>query len=442
MQFIDLLIYVSIYCKMNDIKLSSNSTHSSTILPVNKFYFDYNATTPLAPEVIQTINDSLKEHWGNPSSNHIEGSKAKKALEKAREEVASMISAIPSEILFLSGGTEANNLVLYSAVVHFKKWVISQPDSSFSHMKPHIITTKVEHDSIKYPLLRRYFVEADVTYLGVENLPTSVIDNIRPSTCLITVMLANNETGIMFSVAHIARLLSEVNKKREAEGLFKILLHTDAAQAIGKLPVDVTDLKVDYLTIVGHKFYGPRVGALYVKKLGSGAPLYPLLYGGGQERGYRSGTENTPMYVGLGKACALVQENVLEYSSHMKKMRVYLERQLKKAFANYIKINCVDPCNVSNPEECSIPPSGPKQTHFIFPRLPNTTSVSFYYPEVPVLENSGVCSFHAKRSIRLSVGRETTVPEIEAIVIDIKQAISKALDPLKLPTSSSTSNST
>ncbi|RXG54805.1 Selenocysteine lyase [Armadillidium vulgare] len=301
---------------------------------------------------------------------------------------------------------------------------------------------------IIYEIISTY----NVTYLGVENLPTSVIDNIRPSTCLITVMLANNETGIMFSVAHIARLLSEVNKKREAEGLFKILLHTDAAQAIGKLPVDVTDLKVDYLTIVGHKFYGPRVGALYVKKLGSGAPLYPLLYGGGQERGYRSGTENTPMYVGLGKACALVQENVLEYSSHMKKMRVYLERQLKKAFANYIKINCVDPCNVSNPEECSIPPSGPKQTHFIFPRLPNTTSVSFYYPEVTgeeilknclhlmatVLENSGVCSFHAKRSIRLSVGRETTVPEIEAIVIDIKQAISKALDPLKLPTSSST----
>ncbi|MCL4118189.1 UNVERIFIED_CONTAM: hypothetical protein GTU68_052388 [Idotea baltica] len=312
------------------------TTSSPLLLDESKLYFDYNATTPMALEVIEDVHEAMKEFWGNPSSSHEEGVKAKKKIHKARQHVASMISACSKDIIFLSGGTEANNLVIYSAVVHFRKWVLSHSNSSsFSKMKPHIITTKVEHDSIKFPLMHRYFIEAGkqqtlyVTFLSVENLPSAVIDSIRPSTCLITVMLANNETGIMFSVAHIARLLNEVNRKREAEGLFKILLHTDAAQAIGKVPVDVTDLNVDFLTIVGHKFYGPRIGALYIRNLNVGTPLYPLFYGGGQEKGFRSGTENTPMVVGLGRACALVQENIAEYNAHMKKMRIYLERQLK-----------------------------------------------------------------------------------------------------------------
>ena len=218
--------------------------------------------------------------------------------------------------------------------------------------------------------------------LSVENLPEAVLESIRPTTCLITIMLANNETGIMFSVAHIARLLNEVNKKRESEGLNRIFLHTDAAQAIGKVPVDVTELNIDYLTIVGHKFYGPRIGALYVRGMGVKTPLRPMFYGGGQEWSFRPGTENTPMIAGLGTASILVYNNVHDYYATMKKVRNYLERQLKKVFGNNLKINCLEPCISKDPEVCSIPPVGPKQQHFIFPRLPNTSSVSFYYKQV------------------------------------------------------------
>ncbi|XP_063861440.1 selenocysteine lyase-like [Scylla paramamosain] len=432
----------------------SSSGSSTSSSPQKRVYLDFNATTPLAPEVIQAVEQSMHEAWGNPSSDHEEGARARAVINQARDDVARMIGAMPQDVLFMSGGTEANNVVLHCAVTHFRKWCLSQDSPIYHHLRPHIITTKVEHDAVKLPLTHRYAIEADVTYLGVENLPEAVLESIRPSTCLITVMLANNETGIMFSVAHIGRLLAEVNKKRENEGLFKVLLHTDAAQAIGKVPVDVTDLNIDYLTIVGHKYYGPRIGALYIRGLGHKTPVYPLFYGGGQERGYRPGTENTPMIAGLGRASLLVHNNVQDYYTSMKKTRNYMERQLKKVFGNQVKINCVDPCIPMDPEACSVPPRGPKQQHFIFPRLPNTSSVSFYYRQVSgpeilrhcrlvqascgaachahtenqsILEASGVCSFHASRTIRLSLGRDTTMEEIDLAIQDVKQAIEKLI---------------
>ncbi|CAL4139995.1 unnamed protein product, partial [Meganyctiphanes norvegica] len=415
---------------------------------------EYPALVQMASQVIEAVEDAMVTAWGNPGSQHEEGARARTVISQGRLEVARMIGAQPNDIIFTSGGTESNNMVLHCAVTHFRKWCMTQDSPIYHHLRPHVITTKVEHDAIKLPLHHRYQIDTDVTYLGVENLPEAVLESIRPSTCLITVMLANNETGIMFSVAHIGRLLAEVNKKRENEGLFKVLLHTDAAQAIGKVPVDVTDLNVDYLTVVGHKFHGPYIGALYIRSLGIKTPVYPMFYGGGQEQAYRPGTENTPMIAGLGQASLLVYNNIHDYHASMKKTRNYMERLLKKFFGNQVKINCVDPCNASNPEACSVPPRGPKQQHFIFPRLPNTSSVSFYYKQVSgqeilryckivqsstgatchthtesqsILEASGVCSFHAARTIRLSIGRDTAMEEIDFAIQDIKQSIEKII---------------
>ncbi|KAH6932798.1 hypothetical protein HPB50_009497 [Hyalomma asiaticum] len=226
---------------------------------------------------------------------------------------------------------KSNNMIIHSLVRHFKK-----TRSSFaplSHFKvPHVITSNIEHNSIVLTLKDLHEDEhIELTIVPVSKATGSVsaeevVSAIRPNTCFITVMLANNETGIIQPVDTIGALLKDVNQQRKKDSLPEVLFHTDAAQALGKVAVNVEDLKVDYLSIAGHKFYGPRTGALYFR---NSKPLYPLLFGAGQERGLRPGTPNTCMIAGVGTAAVLVSENLGTYHQLMKDSRDYLEEKLK-----------------------------------------------------------------------------------------------------------------
>uniref|UniRef100_A0A8I3Q193 Selenocysteine lyase n=1 Tax=Canis lupus familiaris TaxID=9615 RepID=A0A8I3Q193_CANLF len=305
-----------------------------------KVYMDYNATTPLEPEVIQAMTEAMREAWGNPSSPYPAGRKAKDIIDTARENIAKMIGGKPQDIIFTSGGTESNNLVIHSVVKHFhlthaSEGTRAEPSGPLAGAVPHLITCTVEHDSIRLPL--EHLLEeqvAAVTFVPVSKVNGQVevediLAAVRPATCLVTIMLANNETGVIMPISEISQRIKALNQKRAASGLPVILLHTDAAQALGKQRVDVEDLGVDLLTIVGHKFYGPRIGALYIRGLGELTPLYPMLFGGGQERNFRPGTENTPMIAGLGKAAELVTKNCEAYEAHMRDVRDYLEERLE-----------------------------------------------------------------------------------------------------------------
>jgi len=260
----------------------------------------------------------------------------------ARVNVAEMLGASKDEITFTSGGTESNHLAIWSALALYKSRSKVKDDKCpgggsklpchpSSQGLPHIVTTNVEHCAIELPL-RRLEEEGVVRVTRVPVVPgagrvtvPAVLEAIEQDTCLVTIMMANNETGVLQPVGEVFRAL----KDRPHATLVPPLLHTDAAQAVGKVPVKVDLLCVDMITIAGHKFYGPRVGALYHRK---GVAVTPMLYGGDQEAGLRPGTENTPMLVGLGAAARLVTANLSEYTEHMAEMRNYLREQLIRKF--------------------------------------------------------------------------------------------------------------
>ncbi len=262
-------------------------------------YLDNAASTQIHEEVLEAMLPYLKEQYGNPSSIHHSGRLANKAIEKARKQIAILINADPAEILFTSGGTESNNTALYG----------------IAEKKPHsqIITSSIEHDAILEPCKKLAKDGFNVIYLpvdsqGVVNL--SVLKNtLSDNTCLVSIMFGNNEMGTIEPIAQITKLCNDRN----------IPFHTDAVQAVGKIPIDVKKLGVDLLSISSHKINGPKgVGALYLR---TGIDIDPIILGGGQEHGLRSGTENVANIVGFGKACELVKLNLSENISHMKKLR-------------------------------------------------------------------------------------------------------------------------
>ena len=248
-----------------------------------RIYFDNSATTRPYPEVVSAVNQALLENWGNPSGIHSFGRDAYDALSAARKQVGGLINAEPGEVYFTSGGTEADNLAILGVAGRFQRG--------------HIITSSIEHAAV---LGCCHYLEEqgfDITFLppDAEGIVSAaqVAQALRPDTLLVSLMLANNEIGSIQPVAEVGRLLAEHG----------VLLHTDAVQAVGKLPIDVQQLGVDMLTISGHKINGPKgIGALYVRH---GVDLQPLLFGGGQERRLRSGTENMPGIVGLGVAAEI-----------------------------------------------------------------------------------------------------------------------------------------
>ena len=279
-----------------------------------KVYLDNSATTAMAPEVIEAMLPYFSDEMGNAQSVHSFGQRAKAAVETARREVAALINAAASEIVFVSGGTEADNLALHGIA-----------EAHREHGQ-HIITTKIEHPAVLATCEALERSGFRVTYLPVSRRGlvsiADVRDAIADDTILISVMLANNETGTIQPIEEIAGAVTEAR----ARGLEHLHLHTDAVQAVGKIPVDVKRLGVDLLSLSAHKFHGPKgVGALYVRK---GTRLGKLLYGGHHERDRRAGTENVPGIVGLGRAAGMARLQLDERATRMRELRDYLERQL------------------------------------------------------------------------------------------------------------------
>ncbi|XP_045875428.1 selenocysteine lyase isoform X3 [Meles meles] len=409
-----------------------------------KVYMDYNATTPLEPEVIQAMTEAMREAWGNPSSPYPAGRKAKDIIDTARESVAKMIGGKPQDIVFTSGGTESNNLVIHSMVKHFHQTRPSAGSpaevcSPLDGAVPHLITCTVEHDSIRLPLEHLLKERVAVTFVPVSKVNGQVevediLAAVRPATCLVTIMLANNETGVIMPISEISQRIKALNQKRATSGLPVILLHTDAAQALGKRRVDVEDLGVDFLTIVGHKFYGPRIGALYVRGLGELTPLYPMLFGGGQERNFRPGTENTPMIAGLGKAAELVTRNCEAYEAHMRDVRDYLEEQLVAEFDKQrIHLNSQFPGTERLPNTCNFSIRGPQlqgravlaQCRTLLASVGAACHSDHVDRPSPVLLSCGIPFDVARNALRLSVGRSTTRAEVDLVVQDLKQAVAR-----------------
>ncbi|XP_006529808.1 selenocysteine lyase isoform X4 [Mus musculus] len=411
---------------------------------VRKVYMDYNATTPLEPEVIQAVTEAMKEAWGNPSSSYVSGRKAKDIINAARASLAKMIGGKPQDIIFTSGGTESNNLVIHSMVRCFHEQQTLKGNMVDQHSpeegtRPHFITCTVEHDSIRLPL--EHLVEnqmAEVTFVPVSKVNgqaevEDILAAVRPTTCLVTIMLANNETGVIMPVSEISRRIKALNQIRAASGLPRVLVHTDAAQALGKRRVDVEDLGVDFLTIVGHKFYGPRIGALYVRGVGKLTPLYPMLFGGGQEWNFRPGTENTPMIAGLGKAADLVSENCETYEAHMRDIRDYLEERLEAEFGKRIHLNSRFPGVERLPNTCNFSIQGSQlqgytvlaQCRTLLASVGASCHSNHEDRPSPVLLSCGIPVDVARNAVRLSVGRGTTRADVDLIVQDLKQAVAQ-----------------
>lgn len=262
-------------------------------------YLDNAASTQIHNDVLDSMLPYLKDQYGNPSSIHRYGRLSRKAIEKARKQIASLINADPSEILITSGGTESNNTALRGIAMN--------------HSSGHIITSSIEHDAILEPCKKLSQDGFEVLYLPVDKFGmvdlSDLKNHISEKTLIVSIMFGNNEVGTIQPISEIAKICHERG----------VIFHTDAVQAVGKMPIDVHELGVDLLSISSHKLYGPKgIGALYVKK---DVSISPLILGGGQEHGLRSGTENVANIVGFGKACDLAKTNLSENISHMKKLR-------------------------------------------------------------------------------------------------------------------------
>ncbi|MDQ3813500.1 MAG: aminotransferase class V-fold PLP-dependent enzyme [Armatimonadota bacterium] len=361
-------------------------------------YLDHNATTPVLPDVREAMLPYFTDDWGNSSSSYRFGSKLKGVVEQARGQVASLISASAREVLFTGCATESNNAAIHAALK-------ANPD------KRHVITSQVEHSSVIQYCQAMEQEGYRVTYLGVDRdgmLNFADLENaIGPDTALVSLMWANNETGVLFPVQKIGELCRERG----------VLFHCDAVQAVGKLAVDLSKVPVDYLTLAGHKLNAPKgIGALYVRRQ---APFVPYLHGGHQERGRRGGTENVALIAGFGKAAELAQKRVPNYDHTVRPLRDALESGILSSVAN-AELN------------------GHKTE-----RLPNTANISFHGIEsealLLLLDGEGICASSgsacltdsdepshvvkamkpntdARQTVRFSLGTSNTAGEISCVV--------------------------
>ncbi|MDH3345617.1 MAG: cysteine desulfurase NifS [Kiritimatiellaceae bacterium] len=372
-------------------------------------YVDNNATTQLADEVRDAMIPFLTDLWGNPSSMHTFGGQVKKYIETAREQVAALIGASdPQEITFTSCGSESNNLAIRGGAEAMDK-------------PPHVITSKVEHAAVSGPchyLEDRGFrlTKLDVDALGDLDTGT-LLHEVKAGKSLTSIMWANNETGVIFPVSQIGELVHEYG------GIF----HTDGVQAVGKIPMNVSEMPIDMLSLSGHKLHAPKgVGALYIRR---GIKVKPLVLGGHQERGRRAGTENVPYIVGLGLACELAGKNLADENSRVKAMRDRLEKGILSS------------CPGSRINGDSL--------H----RLPNTTNISFDFIEgeaiLLMLDDRGICAStgsacasgslepsHVLRamnvpgtavhgSIRFSLSTYNTEEDVDAVLTELPKIVTR-----------------
>ena len=362
----------------------------------NEFiYLDHNATTPVDPAASKAMLPFMEQEFGNPSSPYFLGIKAKERLEQSREDVALLLSCMNQEIIFTSGGSESNNAVL-KGIIDFKN------PQDF-----HLIITAVEHPAILNPA--RFLMElgAQVTILPVDHFgrvdPDEVRRAIRPNTSLISIMLANNETGTLQPIREISKIARE----------YEIPLHTDAAQAVGKLPVDVNKLDVDFLSVAGHKLYGPKgVGALFIR---DGRSITPLIHGAGQEAGKRAGTENMILSVGLGVACQVARKRLDDDFKGMQTLRDRLQELLFSELDGLV-LNGHPDERLPNTLNISVPGIEGGKILEGLPTILASTGAACHDRSVElsyVLSAMGVPTEIGMGALRLTVGRTNTMEQIE-----------------------------
>jgi len=369
-------------------------------------YLDYNATTPIDPAVVDAMEPYLRDHFGNPSSDHAYGYRTRAAVQTAREQLAALLDATPEEVVFTGGGSEANNLAIKGVAYALRA------------RGNHLITSAVEHPGVVEPLrfLERQGYEVTILPVDADGRvnPAQVAAAITDQTILVSIMHANNEVGTIQAI----RAIADIAHARGA------LVHTDAAQTIGKIPVRLPNLGVDLLTVAGHKFYAPKgVGALIVRQ---GIALEPFIHGAGHEGGRRAGTENVPYVVGLGRAAELARERLPEYQERIRVLRDALHRLLLERVPTAV-LN-------GHPVE----------------RLPNTLNLSFpgvnaaallaairdqvacstgsachagHAAPSPVLLAMGRDTVLASAALRLSLGWATTAQEVQRAAEVIGQAV-------------------
>lgn len=366
-------------------------------------YFDHNATTPVLPEVLEAMLPYLREHFGNPSSGHVIGQRAHAAVERAREQVAELLGCAGDEIVFTSGGTEANNLAIMGVAERSDK-------------RRHIVTSFVEHPATERPCAHLGRHGFEITRAPVDAHGQIGLDDVRPfvrgDTALVTVMLAQNETGTLMPVRGIADLA-------HARGA---VMHTDAAQAVGKIPTRVDDLGVDLLSIAGHKLYAPKgVGALYVRR---GTPLPPFLLGAGHERGRRPGTENVASIVGLGQACAVAQRDMAEEALRQRALRDELWNGLRASVPD-LRLNGHPEDRLPNTLNVSFPNSRGSEVLQAAPQLAASTGSACHEggeTASSVLLAMGLDPATALGAIRLTLGRRTTRDQVSRAVDALTRA--------------------
>ena len=369
---------------------------------MNKIYLDYNASTPVDPRVLEEMLPYLKDKYGNPSSSHSFGVACRAGMEQARERVAGLLGCEASEIIFTSGATESNNMVI--------KGIATRASAG-----SHIITSRIEHPAVLEPCRFLERQGCAVTYLPVDRYgmvdPDDLAKAVTPKTVLVSVMHANNEVGTIQPVADLARIAASRN----------IPFHTDAAQSVGKVRCRVDELGVDFLTVAGHKLYAPKgVGALYIK---SGSKIEPLMHGAGHERGLRPGTENAPYIVGLGMACGVAAPLLESEGGRQARLGQRLFEGLKKA-GLAVHLNGHPEMKLPNTWNISFERHNALSVMEALKNVAVSPGAACHGDSVEpssVLTAMGTDPALARGAIRFSFGRETTEAEIDTVVEMIKK---------------------
>ena len=360
---------------------------------VDPIYLDHNATTPVLPEVVDAMLPYLREHFGNPSSSHVYGQRAQQAVARARAQVATLLGCDDDEVIFTSGGTEANNLAIRGV-------------TEACGERRHVVTSAIEHPATERPCrwLERHGWR--VTRTGVDRHGMARLDEARAAiggdTALVTVMHSNNETGVLQPIAEIARIA-------RAHGA---IVHTDAAQSVGKVTIDVRPLGVDLLSVAGHKLYAPKgVGALYVKR---GTPLHPFALGAGHESGLRPGTENVASIVGLGMACEIAGRDMQPTSAAMRRLSDELWAHLETSVPG-IQLNGDRALRLPNTLNVRFPGVTGDAVLAAAPEIAASTGSACHAGRESasaVVLAMGVAPDEAIGSVRLTLGRGTTKDDV------------------------------
>jgi cysteine desulfurase len=369
-----------------------------------RIYLDFNASTPIAPEVAEAMKPFLSQHFGNPSSLHWAGIPAKEAVEHARQQVAELLQCSPDEIVFTSGGSESNN--------HAIKGVFF----ALREKGNHIITTQIEHPAVINPCRFLEKLGAEVTFVPVDRYGRADHQDIQkaitPRTILITVMHANNEVGTIQPIEEISKIAKERG----------IVLHTDAAQSVGKIVTKVDELRVDLLSIAGHKLYAPKgVGALYIRE---GTPIEPLIHGAGHEAGRRAGTENVLLTVGLGQACKIAKRYLSD--DGIRNMRDHLWKLLQENFGEAVALNGHPLHRLPNTLNASFVGKAGGELLSRLDGVAASTGAACHSGSVelsPVLKAMGISPEVGMGAIRFSLGRTTTIQELERVVQLLKNTL-------------------